>query len=178
MKKEFYFNGVNVTIEVPDGVTDGKDTKAKFDKIVPHVLRGIGVPANYEGMLVAIQKPKPDYYEPTEWGQNLYQEHLAKYQAFEKAVKACDWPNDLIDNGVLTLTPTRVDAVVTDVDYDDLDEEDNEEVEWYVDEDEEDEVVDADEVDNTDTYIHRSNGRAPIGSVVVDYTEKGEPIYG
>ena len=172
MKKEFYFNGVNVTVEVADGVTDGKDTKAKFDKIVPHVLRGIGVPDNYEGLMVAVQKPKPDYYEPTEWGQNLYQEHLAKYQALEKAAKACDWPNDLIDNGVLDWPITKDDAVVADVDYDDVVEEDNDDVEWYVDEDDEDEV------DNTTTYTHRSNGRVPIGSVVVDYTEKGEPIYG
>lgn len=99
MKKTFNLGDVTLTIDVTENRSQCATPSFGTPWSKPQPC-GCSAPKG-EGLMVAVQKPQREFY-PYGWnGEQTYLDHIRKYKNLEVAAKACNWPNDLIDNGQL-----------------------------------------------------------------------------
>lgn len=100
-KKTIDLGGMTVSIEVKEN-TPNRSCGCSAPWQRPVAQPRCAVPTHGgEGLMVAVQKPQPQFYENSWRGNATYREHLRSYENLERAAAACNWPNDLIDSGAI-----------------------------------------------------------------------------
>lgn len=156
LKKTFDFGGVTLTVEVKNAPS-----------VEPrrHTTCGWGQPQcapqpkGGEGIMVAVQKPQREFYDWGWRGEETFRDHSRKYANLEKAAKACDWPNDLIDNGAIKWPVPQTQPVARRA---------PQPKPWE---------VCACRPSQPTREVRQKCGLVPIGARVVDHTWNGEPIF-
>lgn len=159
MKKTINLGDFTLSVEVTENRTPSCSCGSAWQRPVAQPRRD--TTRGGEGIMVAVQKPQREFYDCGWRGEQTFQDHSRKYRNLENAAKACNWPNDLIDNGQMpwpvpqTAVATRQTVTRHPVGC----------------------TCPSCRPTTTRKEVRQKFGIVPCGAVVVDHTWDGEPIF-